>query len=65
MTIVKTKECCGGEPRIEGHRITIVNILGYLAGEMTIQEICEDFQLTKEEVIEAINWAKEFIEVRG
>ena len=62
MTIVITKDTCGGSPRIDGRRITVYNILGYLAGEMTIDEICEEFYLTKREVIEAIEWAKEYIE---
>ena len=29
---------------------------------MTINEICEEFNLKKEQVIEAIEWAKEYIE---
>ena len=62
MPIVITKDTCSGSPRIDGRRITVYNILGYLAGEMTISEICEEFNLTKEQVIEAIKWAKEYIE---
>ena len=62
MTIVITKDTCSGSPRIDGRRITVYNILGYLVGEMTIDKICEEFNLTKEEVIEAIEWAKEYIE---
>lgn len=62
MAIVRTKGTCGGSPRIDGRRITVYNILDYLAGEMTIAEICYEFQLTREEVIEAIEWAKEYIE---
>jgi len=62
MPIVITKDTCSGSPRINGRRITVYNILGYLAGEMTISEICEEFNLTKEQVIEAIEWAKEYIE---
>ena len=62
MPIVITKDTCSGSPRINSRRITVYNILGYLAGEMTIDEICEEFNLTKEEVIKAIEWAKEYIE---
>ena len=62
MPIVITKDTCSNSPRIDGRRITVYNILGYLAGEMTISEICEEFNLTKEEVIEAIEWVKEYIE---
>jgi len=62
MPIVITKDTCGGSPRIDGRRITVYNILGYLAGEMTIDDICEEFNLKKEQVIEAIEWVKEYIE---
>jgi len=62
MSIVITKDTCSGSPRIDGRRITVYNILGYLVGEMTINDICEEFHLTKEQVIEAIEWAKEYIE---
>ena len=62
MSIVITKDTCSGSPRIDGRRITVYNILGYLAGEMTIDEICEEFYLTKREIIEAIEWAKKYIE---
>jgi len=62
MPIVITKDTCSGSPRIDGRRITVYNILGYLAGEMTIDEICEEFYLTKREIIEAIEWAKKYIE---
>ena len=62
ISIIITKDTCSGSPRIDGRRITVYNILGYLAGEMTISEICEEFNLTKEQVIEAIEWAKEYIE---
>ena len=62
MPIIITKDTCSGSPRIDGRRITVYNILGYLAGEMTINEICEEFNLEKEQVLEAIEWAKEYIE---
>jgi len=62
MPIVTTKDTCSGSSRIDGRRITVYNILGYLAGEMTIDDICEEFNLKKEQVIEAIEWAKEYIE---
>jgi len=62
MSIVISKDTCSGLPRIDGRRITVSNILGYLAGGMVINEIFEQFNLDKEQVIEAIEWAKEYIE---
>lgn len=62
--IVQTSGTCNGEPRIDGHRITVKNIIQYLAGEMTIQEICEDFGLEKEQVIAAIRWVIDDLDKR-
>ena len=39
----------GGKPCIRGMRITVYDVLGYLAAGMTIEQILEDFPyLTKE-----------------
>ncbi|MEN0051038.1 MAG: DUF433 domain-containing protein [Bacteroidota bacterium] len=47
-----------GKPCIRGMRITVEDILRYLASEMTIEEILEDFsELTKKDVITAIEFA--------
>jgi len=62
MPIAITKDTCSGSPRIDGRRITVYNILGCLTGELNMDEICEEFNLTKEQVLEAIEWAKEYIE---
>lgn len=40
-----------GKPCIRGMRITVYDILGYLAGGMTAAEILEDFpELTSEDI---------------
>lgn len=40
-----------GKPCIRGMRITVEDILGYLASGMSVEEILEDFpKLTKEDV---------------
>lgn len=62
MTIVRTFDTCGGQPRIEDHRVTVVNILGFLAGGMSIKDICDDFSLTEKQVVEAIEWCKDYID---
>ncbi|MEM8528212.1 MAG: DUF433 domain-containing protein [Bacteroidota bacterium] len=47
-----------GKPCIRGMRITVEDILRYLASEMTIEEILEDFsELTKKDIITAIEFA--------
>lgn len=41
----------GGKPCIRGLRITVSDVLEYLAGGMTVEEILKDFpELTKEDI---------------
>lgn len=40
-----------GKPCIRGLRITVYDVLEYLAGEMTVEEILEDFpELTRDDI---------------
>ncbi len=48
----------GGKPCIRGMRITVYDILEYLASGMTEQEILEDFPyLTKEDILASLSFA--------
>lgn len=48
----------GGKACIRGMRITVNDILGWLAAGMTIPEILEDFdELTQEDVFAALSYA--------
>lgn len=48
----------GGKPCIRGLRITVYDILDYLAGGMSIEEILEDFpDLTREDILASIAFA--------
>ena len=48
----------GGKPCIRGMRITVSDILGWLASGMTIPEILKDFsELTEEDIIAALSYA--------
>lgn len=48
----------GGKPCIRGMRITVSDILGWLASGMTIEEIVSDFdELTKEDIYAALSYA--------
>ena len=48
----------GGKPCIRGLRITVYDVLDYLAGGMSIEEILEDFpDLTREDILAAIAFA--------
>lgn len=47
-----------GQPCIRGLRITVADILGYLAAEMTIEEILGDFpMLEKEDILACLAFA--------
>ena len=47
-----------GQPCIRGLRITVGDILGYLASGMTIKEIIDDFpELTAEDIKAALAYA--------
>ena len=48
----------GGKPCIRGMRITVGDVLGWLASGMTIQEILSDFdELTEEDIYAALSFA--------
>jgi len=52
---------CGGKPCIRRMRITVFDVLDYLAGGMTIEQILEDFPyLTREDIQAACAFAAEF-----
>lgn len=47
-----------GQPCIRGMRITVGDVLSYLASGMTIEEIIDDFpKLTKEDILAALAYA--------
>lgn len=51
---------CGGKPCIRGMRISVYDVLSYLASGMTIPEILHDFPyLTKQDVLASLSFAAE------
>lgn len=47
-----------GKPCIRGLRITVYDVLSYLAADMTIEEILDDFPaLTKEDILACLSYA--------
>jgi uncharacterized protein (DUF433 family) len=47
-----------GKPCIRGMRITVYDVLGYLASGMTTEQIIEDFpELTKEDIQACLSYA--------
>ena len=50
----------GGQPYIRGMRITVYDVLSYLAAGMTHQEILEDFPyLTEQDILACLSFAAE------
>ena len=48
----------GGKPCIRGMRITVSDILGWLAAGMTVQNILNDFnELTENDIYAALSYA--------
>jgi uncharacterized protein (DUF433 family) len=51
---------CGGRPCIRGMRITVFDVLSYLAAGMTVAEVLEDFPyLTQEDIQASLAFAAE------
>jgi uncharacterized protein (DUF433 family) len=47
-----------GKPCIRGLRITVYDVLSYLAADMTIEDILNDFPvLTKEDILACLSYA--------
>jgi uncharacterized protein (DUF433 family) len=56
--IVLDPEIRFGKPVVRGTRITVGDVLGYLAGGMSEQDILSDFpQLTREDVLACLAFA--------
>jgi uncharacterized protein (DUF433 family) len=48
----------GGKPCVRGLRITVYDVLEYLAGGMTYDEVVADFpELTLEDILACLAWA--------
>jgi uncharacterized protein (DUF433 family) len=48
----------GGKPCVRGLRITVYDILEYLASGMTMEEILDDFpELTREDILASLAFA--------
>lgn len=60
--IIIDPEIQHGKPVIRGTRVPVVRILGGLAGGMTIEEVCQEYGVTPEDVRAALKYATELIE---
>ena len=50
----------GGKPCVRGLRITVYDVLSYLASGMSVDEVLEDFSsLTREDILACLAYAAE------
>jgi len=54
----------GGRPVIKGTRVAVQIILGSLAGGMTVEEVCEQYRVTDQQVRAALQYAAEAVAER-
>jgi uncharacterized protein (DUF433 family) len=63
--IVSTPEVLSGKPRIDGTRIPVALILGYLAAGSTYDEIIKEFpDLTREDIAACLDYARDLAEYK-
>jgi len=55
-------EICGGKPVIKGTRIPVKLVLELLANGWTISDIKEEYDLTEEQIKDAIRFASQVLE---
>ncbi len=48
--VISDPDILGGRPTLKGHRIAISQLMGQLAGGMSVAEIQDDYELTDEEI---------------
>jgi uncharacterized protein (DUF433 family) len=59
--IVIDEDIRHGKPVIKGTRVPIDIILGSLAGAMSYQEVCEDYEITEDDIKAAIEYASKLV----
>lgn len=50
-----------GKPTIKGTRVPVNLVLGKLAGGMTYEEVMSEYDLTKEDILAALNYASKHL----
>lgn len=50
-----------GKPVIKGTRVPVDLVLGKLAGGMTVEEVAEEYELEREDVLAALRYAAEAV----
>lgn len=59
--IVADPKVCFGKPVIEGTRVSVELVLGQLASGMTLEAVCDEYGLTREDVLAALAYAAQTV----
>lgn len=59
--VISDPEILGGRPVLRGRRIAVSQLVGQLAGGMTLDEIQADYQLTDEEMRALLNYIAQVV----
>lgn len=51
-----------GKPVISGTRVPVIRIIGGLAGGMTKEEIMQEYEVSEEDIVAALEFAAELID---
>ncbi len=54
-------EIQGGKPVIKGTRVPVEVVVGALAGGMTIEEVCKEYRIKREDVLACLEYATELL----
>jgi len=55
--IVVDKQVRFGKPVIKGTRVPVELVVGKLAGDMTFEEIMQEYDLTRDDILAALSYA--------
>ncbi len=59
--IVADPEIRHGRPVIAGTRVPVETVLGSLAGGMTVEAVCEEYDIDREDVLAVLEYARESV----
>lgn len=59
--ICVNEKICFGKPVIAGTRVPVDLILGKLAGGMSFEEIMSEYEITREDILAALDYAAKVI----
>lgn len=63
--IIVDKGVCFGKPVISGTRIPIDLIIGKLAGGMTYEDVMDEYDITREDILAVLHYAAKTLSNEG